>query len=205
MTNELCKKFYMGLMDKYGIDKEEFNDMDFKCCGIFKPPSDIKLSKNTKLIPIYLDCFDTKYSIFFTKKEKDNLKDRFLYKKKCVCGQKINVNCFIYSRKEDILLNIGSCCNLNFNENGNNKYCAYCNEKHNNRKDNICNECRNKYKQCSKCGEYKKDHYDICTKCKFNTLYNNCGRCDKKHVKPTTYKYCFDCNLYIKTKKFMNL
>ena len=195
---ELCKSFYFNLNDKYGISKNEFDNMDFKCCGIFKP--DKKLDKNTKLLPTYINYFNNTFHIFFSNKEKEKLKDRFIYKKKCVCGQRITTNCFIYSRQEDILLNIGVCCNLKFNENGNKKFCVYCNVEHNNRKNNICNDCRDIYKQCIKCGEYKKDKYEMCSKCKFNKIYDCCQYCDKKKI-PNTYLYCYDCNMKKKYNK----
>lgn len=193
MKCDLYNKFYEGLEKKYNISKEEFKEYNFKQCGIFKPP--YQLQNKTKLLPYYSEYFNNTYSIFFNTKEKENLRDRFIYKNKCVCGMEIKTNCFIYSREKDKLLRIGICCNKHFNQNGNKQYCVYCDTEHNNRKDNICNQCRELYKRCSKCGDYKRDYYNECSKCKFNKLYTNCYRCNIKYNKPKTFKYCYNCNL----------
>ena len=59
-----------------------------------------------------------------------------------------------YIYKEDILLNIGKCCNKRFNENNTKRFCEICGVHHRNTKNNFCNECRKKlYDKCKKCKE----------------------------------------------------
>lgn len=199
MSEKLSKKFFDGLKDKYDIDEDLFNKMDFKCCGIFIPPENEIIGKNTLLTPTYKSFFNNTYKIFFSKKEKQEMESKIKYKTKCVCKTKIRINCFIYSKEYNKLLCIGSCCNKHFNENGNKRFCVYCNEEHNNRKNNICNDCRDSYKQCFKCGDYKKDNYELCNKCKFSTIHKTCLRClePKTH---NTYQYCYNCNMKKKHK-----
>ena len=58
----------------------------------------------------------------------------FINKTNCICDKDIIKNCFIYSKSEDILLNIGKCCNKRFNTNDIKKYCEGCGIHHKNKK-----------------------------------------------------------------------
>jgi hypothetical protein len=212
----LHKKFFDRLERKYNITEEEFINMDFKCCGIFTPPKNEVLEKNTLLLNTYIDCFDNKFKIFFTQEERNKLKDKFLYKKKCVCGVEIFINCFIYSKINNTILNIGSCCNKNFNPNKNYSFCSECNEVHNNRKNNYCNDCRLLLKHCLSCDKKyistkQNNNKGMCLDClnkqhinKYSniTFRRNCPICCRG--KDERFKYCYYCHV-IETNIKLNI
>jgi hypothetical protein len=213
--DNLYYKFYEELNRKYEITKEEFIAYDFICCGIYKPPTEkytdeygdeheryiLELipKKNEKLFP-------TKYFLKHPTKFIDEtlfkiLAPRFVYQTKCICDKDIIMNCFIYSKSGDILLNIGKCCNKRFNENDVKRFCEVCGVHHKNTKNNYCNECRqNLFSKCKKCKCSKKlDKYKWCWTCSKGNdnikLYYNCSICmkPKTNAKDQKFKKCFDC------------
>ncbi len=197
--DNLSQQFYSGLYEKENITKEEFIEYDFKCCGIFKPKNTIP-RVDEQLIPRYEHLFDksNKPNKYLSNGLYNKIKYRYTYKRNCICGQTFKNNCFIYSKSYDILLNIGVCCNGQFNKNGIKRFCEGCGLHHKNTKNNFCNECRqNLFSECKKCKSSKKlDKYKWCWTCaKGGENYYNCSICmkPKTSAKDQKFKKCFDC------------
>lgn len=83
------------------------------------------------------------------------------FKSKCVCGEEITRNCWVYNPKTRRMKVIGSDCIKKFGLEG--RKCSVCNVVHRNRLVNRCNDCR-------------KGLCDICNK-KISLKYNKCYRC----------------------------
>ena len=214
--DNLYYKFYEELKDKYNITKEQFIQYNFIFCGIYKPPTETYIDDNGNECERYIKHLipkegellfpTTNFEIHPTKCIDGRLfkilSHRFIYKYNCICDKSIIKNCFIYSVSQDILLNIGKCCNKRFNENDTKRFCEMCGIHHRNTKNNFCNECRKKlYNKCKKCKEDKKlDKYKWCWTCSKgidnnNNIYYNCSIClkPKTNENEKKYKKCFDC------------
>lgn len=85
------------------------------------------------------------------------------FKPMCVCGQELQRNCWIYSKKKHKIKIIGSECINKFI--GKQKLCHICGEEHNNRIVNRCNDCR--HGMCDICDKIIDSKYRKCYKCKF--------------------------------------
>lgn len=214
--DNLYYKFYEGLENKYDITKEQFLEYNFICCGIYKPPTEI-IDNNGNQYEIYIKNLipnegnklfpTTNFKIhptkFISEKLFKKLVHRFIYKCNCICDKSIIKNCFIYSVSQDILLNIGKCCNKRFNENDTKRFCEICGIHHQNTKNNFCNECRKKlYDKCKKCKNEKKlDKYKWCRDCSkmsnniFIKKYESCSICMKPKIndKDKSFKRCYNC------------
>ena len=83
-------------------------------------------------------------------------------KSHCVCGHKIEENCYITNGDEILIL--GNCCIKKFIPKSG-RTCEICGESHRNRKVNRCNYCR--IGICDDCGKSIKERYKICYNCKF--------------------------------------
>lgn len=70
----------------------------------------------------------------------------------CICGHKINHNCFISDG--EYVLSIGASC-INKFVRKLNRVCESCGDRHRNRKDGRCNKCRNEIKRVF-------DNYILC-------------------------------------------
>ena len=205
--NLLYKKFYDGLK-QYNISKQQFHDYNFQYCGKFKPPKNecniyVIPQNNEQLLYKYRDEINYYFFQYFSNFEILKLTPQVLYKSNCICGIKIIKNYFIYSRSQDMFLIIGSCCNKQFNENGNKKFCFKCGIEHKNRSNNLCKDCRKiekyktKFNQCSDCGINKKeDKFPQCFKCgnigKELKTYIQCNKCNKPKTK-NTFQTCYTC------------
>ena len=133
------------------------------------------------------DTFDRGYTYF---------QKYFNYKKEhpeitnaCECGHYITENCWIYNKKEDMILTLGNCCirrvlGNDYQKNGKAKKCKHCKKEHRNKKTIYCNDCRYMI-FCKSCDKDITNRV-FCPDCR------NCIVCKK----PTKgYKYCFKCNL----------
>lgn len=109
------------------------------------------------------------------------------YSEKCICGQSIKENCYIFNGKDIKIL--GSCCIERFIPNGISRTCSNCGESHNNRRDNLCSECRIDYLTCKVCGvavekDYKLQKYIICDECQNkDKIYLNVPFSQKEQAK----------------------
>jgi hypothetical protein len=184
VSNNLYKKFYEELEKKEGITKEQFIKYKFIFCGAFDPPKEIYTNDDgeertryiksripnvgDQLFPYRSIDFKNKHPLKYIDEQTFKMiAHKFTFKYECICDHHIICNCFIYSKSQDILLNIGKCCNKRFNDNTTKRFCEICNIEHKNTKNNVCNECR-------------------------KTLYNKCGKC-KKPKELNKYKWCFPC------------
>jgi hypothetical protein len=96
------------------------------------------------------------------------------HKENCICGVKIEENCYIVY--EDIAINpkktklvIGNCCIQRYiTSEKRSKICFNCDKRHTNYKSNFCDSCR---KVCSQCGETKHNVVErgLCIMCKNET------------------------------------
>ena len=197
----LSEKFYRGLFEKENITKEEFIQYNFICCGIFVPNKNMP-KVNQQLISKYENDFNKHPKKYINCELYKKIKNRFIYEHNCVCGQYITRNCFICSISSDILLNIGVCCNKQFNDNAIKKFCNLCGIHHRNTKNNFCNECRSKiYLNCAECKKDKSYSIkylfsNICYTCKFGeNKYYNCKKCGiSKNEYEQKYPLCIVCN-----------
>jgi hypothetical protein len=86
-------------------------------------------------------------------------------KNKCLCGHRIEEQCYIYNKEENKLDVLGNCCIKKFIEKSS-RTCEECDQPHKNRKSNKCNDCR--YRFCKKCNIEKfNGKYEMCNKCFF--------------------------------------
>lgn len=197
--SKLYDLFFKCLKENYKISKDQFEKYNFQYAGAFNPP--LNIPDKSLIYPTYSKYFTTYFKIYFTPILFNKIKLRLLYSDKCICGKFIKINCFIYSKSEDILLIIGSCCNKNFNSNSNKKFCFKCNNEHKNKKNNLCNNCRNYYKTCKDCDEIiiiKNKYCNLCYS-KYNTIYyDKCSDCGY-NKKNDTFKKCYKCNIKNKT------
>jgi hypothetical protein len=214
--DNLYYKFYEELKDKHNITKEQFIQYNFIFCGIYKPPTETYINDDGNECKRYIKHlipkegerlfpttnFEIHPTKFIDEKLFKLLSHRFTYTYNCICDKSIIKNCFIYSISQDILLNIGKCCNKRFNENDTKRFCEICSVHHRNIKNNFCNECRKKmYDKCKKCKKEKKlDKYKWCWVCSKgidnnNNIYYNCSIClkPKTNENEQKYKKCFDC------------
>ena len=163
--DNLYYKFYEELQYKHNITKEQFIQYNFICCGIYKPPTETYINDDGNECKRYIKHlipkegerlfpttnFEIHPTKFIDEKLFKLLSHRFTYTYNCICDKSIIKNCFIYSISQDILLNIGKCCNKRFNENDTKRFCEICSVHHRNIKNNFCNECRKKmYDKCKK-------------------------------------------------------
>lgn len=102
----------------------------------------------------------------------------------CICGQKIENNCYI---TDDIMrLIIGSCCIKRFLKNGFKRFCTECEEPIRSLKDNLCVICRNdkihedefveilkEVKQILSCATSESVFYSILEGKKYKKYYND--------------------------------
>ena len=84
------------------------------------------------------------------------------FKSKCVCGQELTRNCWIYNPKENRIKVIGSECINKFLDKR--RTCSICGDEHKNRKVNRCNKCRQGL--CDNCDKKIDIKYKLCYKCK---------------------------------------
>jgi hypothetical protein len=220
-NDNLYKKFYDELEKDYSVTKEQFIEYDFKFCGICDPPKETYFNKYGKECIRYIEgsipnvgeqLFPYRSS-YFKKKHPTKYIDeitfklivgKFIYKRECICKHYIVCNCFIYSKSQDILLNIGKCCNERFNENSTKRFCELCGEHHKNRKNNFCDDCRKTlFSKCGKCKKSKNlDKYRWCFQCSNNNnnnvkkTYDFCSMCMEPKITENDkqYKNCYNCN-----------
>lgn len=138
--NKLSQRFINGLK-KYDLTIEEIRNSDWIYGGGNKR------------------WHDNYFKLKFDNNEKIRPKDET----NCICGHKIEENCYLYNKKTKMFLVIGNHCIKKF-ELDSRRRCKYCNEPHANIKNDICNDCR--LLRCPKCKEKK----------------NN-----------MRFKYCYDC------------
>jgi len=85
-------------------------------------------------------------------------------KRKCICGQHIERNYYVYNKELDKVLVIGSICkNAYLPIHLRNITCDKCGEPYQATKYNICRKCR---EVCNQCGEVYKGHKDKCKRCR---------------------------------------
>lgn len=139
------KDFKDGLMAKHNLTYEEFN-ANYKYGG---------------------GDFGSHWT-YYQKHMKFKLPNNEL---ECVCGHKIQHNCFMYNEVEDKCIIVGSFCIKRFAYNKG-RTCEVCGKSHRNSKYNRCNEC--KVKVCVKCKvpiskevilRYPTSKYLRCKKC----------------------------------------
>jgi len=84
----------------------------------------------------------------------------------CVCGHKIQKNCYISKVEPNLnFYIIGSCCINKFVHNKH-RTCSMCRNTHKNKKTNLCNKCR--IGHCETCHKKINENYKKCYKCKNN-------------------------------------
>lgn len=86
------------------------------------------------------------------------------FRKKCICGQELKRNCWIYNEDENLIKVIGSECINKFLDKR--RTCSICGDEHRNRIVNRCNDCR--WGLCDHCDKEIDDRYKICYVCKFH-------------------------------------
>lgn len=207
---DIWYKFYKNLKLYHNITKKEFKEYNFIFVGEFDPcvekeEDELGIVAGDQLLPFYFEYFSKPPSNYLSEEILFKLEHRFIYKSECICEVKIMKNCFIYSKSEDILLNIGSECCDKFNENKKYKSCQLCSVIHHNSKNNFCKECRTKiYLHCSKCKKDKSKYITylqdkLCYKCKYPNFineikFNTCSICNK-HKTEDTFRQCYECNI----------
>ena len=218
--DNLYKRFYDELEEHYNITKKQFIEYKFIFCGVFDPPKETYINNDGEerkryiknLIPNIdeqLFPYRHKYFIkhpleYIDEKTFKLIAHRFVFKHECICTHYIICNCFIYSESQDILLNIGKCCNKRFNENTTKRFCEICGTHHKNRKNNFCNDCRKTlFSKCNNCKQSKElNKYRwcfSCTKCNdlnyVKNIYEHCSICmiPKITNKDKQYKKCYNC------------
>ena len=83
---------------------------------------------------------------------------------RCVCGHKIEQQCYIHSKKNNNTLVLGNCCVKKFiPKERRGKTCDDCGKHHKNKKVNKCNDCRDW--NCSNCGKQCNEGYYKCFDC----------------------------------------
>ena len=87
------------------------------------------------------------------------------WKGNCVCGELIERNCWLYNKKTNKIIVIGSKC-INKFKKKQKKLCSICGEEHRNIIVNKCNDCR--IGLCDICGCDINEKYSKCYNCKFN-------------------------------------
>jgi len=191
--------FFYHLEKDYKITLEQFKEYDFKKCGKLKSNHENGTHRYNKY-----------FTNYFTDEEIIQLSSRLTEiknQRRCICQVKISLKLLLYSKSQNILLGIGSCCNENFNPNGNKTFCSLCSKEHQNKNDNVCNECRerNFFKKCKKCGSKKTyDKYAWCIPCmNSNTnkkMFTECSACHQPKNEDT-FTRCFKCNMELKNLK----
>lgn len=68
---------------------------------------------------------------------------------KCVCGNKIEENCYIFNKRINTIVIVGSCCIKKFIPQSG-RTCEICSAPHRNRVENLCNKC---FPKCTWCGK----------------------------------------------------
>jgi hypothetical protein len=127
-TNSLLsQRFLNGLYEKYRLKEEDI--CNWRYSGGDRGPD--------------FNYFKLKYP---------NL-SRPMHHFNCVCGQSIEVNCYIShinDKTGETLLVVGSCCIRKFIAEGKHRTCENCGGKHKRRKINICQNCENLEKEKKK-------------------------------------------------------
>jgi hypothetical protein len=153
----LTEKFMKGL-EEYGMDYEDVKDWIY-CGGNY-------------------EAHEHYYHLVFPKSKK--LPE---FSSECVCGHKIEKNCYICDDKKSKILVLGMCCIKKFINNWS-RTCEDCKQPHKNRIINKCNDCR--IKKCIKCNNKNTNkNHDICKNC----LIGHCSVC-YKIINPK-YKKCY--------------
>jgi hypothetical protein len=83
------------------------------------------------------------------------------HKDNCICGHKINENCYITN--SETILTVGNCCIKKFIPKSG-RTCEICSKPHKNRIVNRCNTCR--FGICDRCNKKCGDYYTTCYTCK---------------------------------------
>jgi hypothetical protein len=150
---KLTDRFIQGLKD-YGLSYDEIENGKWRYCG-----GNDRQHRN-----YYKLCY----------------KDHELpeHVEKCICGHKINENCYITDGNEILIL--GNCCIKKFIPDSS-RTCERCGEPHKNRKVNRCNLCRKGV--CDGCGIKCNEKYKQCYKCAFGNAKNDTNN------KPDIHKY----------------
>lgn len=104
------------------------------------------------------------YWYIFARSKNWDPSDKPKFKSKCVCGQELEKNCWIYNLEQNRIKVIGSECINKFLDKR--RTCSICGDEHLNRVVNRCNDCR--YGLCDYCDKEIDDKYHICYNCKFN-------------------------------------
>ena len=126
----MYNKFFEVLEKDYGMSKKEFEDAEFHYCG--KESDFSKTRQNrTYFEASFHDDYQKYKDIVF--KSMNN---------ECVCYVNIQNHFFIYSKKRDQILVLGSCCIKSFNPTKLNMICENCMSKHKNYSINLCTSCR---------------------------------------------------------------
>ena len=86
------------------------------------------------------------------------------HKDHCVCGEKIQYNCWILDREKNRVRVIGAKCIKKFTD-GKLRTCSECGSEHKNTKNNYCNDCRRN--RCSECCKKINGGHKKCCSCKF--------------------------------------
>ena len=132
---DLTAKFIKGL-ENYSITYDEIKNSNWKYCG-GRTGSHLKYFK--------LCCKD------------DDLPDAV---DECVCGHRIQQNCYITDGERILVL--GNCCIKKFIPKSS-RTCEDCGNPHKNRKVNKCNKCRGG--TCEICGAKCNEEYWKCIGC----------------------------------------
>jgi hypothetical protein len=136
-TIELTQKFIKGLQN-YGLTYDEIKKSNWKYCG----------GRSGRHLNYFkLCCKD------------DDLPELV---NECVCGHKIEENCYITDGEQ--LLVLGNCCIKKFISKSS-RTCEKCGDSHKNRVVNRCNNCREGF--CDNCGDSCDYMYKKCYKCAF--------------------------------------
>ncbi len=134
---ELTNKFIRGI-EKYGLTYDEIRVNNWKYCGgnTGRHLNYFKLCCRNEDLPDKVD--------------------------ECVCGHRIEENCYITDGDQFLVL--GNCCIKKFIPKSS-RTCEKCGEPHNNRVVDRCNNCRKGL--CDECGKVCKISYKKCYKCAF--------------------------------------
>ena len=101
------------------------------------------------------------YWIIFARGKNFDPKKKPPFKGRCVCGQEIQRNCWIYNERENKIKVIGAECINKFLDKR--RTCSICGEEHQNRIVNRCNDCR--WGICDYCDKEIDDKYKKCYSC----------------------------------------
>ena len=134
---ELTNKFIKGL-ENYGLTYGEIKNSNWKYCG----------GRIGRHLNYFKLCC-----------KNDDLPDKV---NECVCGHRIEENCYITDGEQILVL--GNCCIKKFIPKSS-RTCEKCGEPHKNRVVNRCNNCRKGV--CDECDKECEESYKKCYKCAF--------------------------------------